>query len=227
MQSKQLAGAKPTESTQKYLDIAEITDDVVVLKDGSLRAVLLTSSVNFALKSADEQNATIAAYVGFLNSFEFPIQIVIQSRKMNIDPYIEKLKTMEKEQTNELLKMQTAEYRMYVTELIELGEIMSKRFYVVVPFHPLIGKQKNFFQRLSEALSPAKSVSLKRKWFLERRRELMQRVDLVESGLSSMGLNTVLLTTQNLIELYYNCYNPETSQQQKMTDVSKITVEEK
>lgn len=227
MQSKKLAGAKPSQATQKYLDISEITDDAVILKDGSLRGVLLVSSMNFALKSEDEQNATIAGYVSFINSLGFPIQIVIQSRKLNIDDYIEKLKVMEKEQTNELLKMQTTEYRMYVSELIELGEIMSKRFYVIVPFNPFIAKQKKFFTRLKEALSPAALVSLKRKRFLERRKTLMQRVDLVSSSLSSMGLNAVMLTTQNLIELYYNSYNPKTAEQEKIVEVEKLRVEEK
>ncbi|HEX9664275.1 MAG TPA: hypothetical protein VGA49_00465, partial [Patescibacteria group bacterium] len=174
-----------------------------------------------------EQNATIAAYVSFLNSFEFPIQIVIQSRKLNIDPYIDRLKMLEKEQTNELLKIQINEYRNYVSELIELGEIMSKKFYVVVPYHPLTAKQKNFFKRLGEALSPAKTVALKRKRFLERREDMMKRVDLVMSGLSSIGLNSVVLGTQNLIELYYNTYNPTTAEQEKLADMDKLRVEGK
>ena len=92
MQSKKLAGSKPGASTQKYLDIAEIRDDVVVMKDGTLRAVLLASSINFALKSEEEQEALISAYAGFLNTLEFPLQVVIQSRKLNIDNYIERLK---------------------------------------------------------------------------------------------------------------------------------------
>ncbi|MBI3626962.1 hypothetical protein HY224_02870, partial [Candidatus Uhrbacteria bacterium] len=103
LESVKLAGNKPKVSTQNYLDIVEVRDDIVILRDGTLRAVLLVSSVNFSLKSEDEQNAIIAGYVSFLNSFDFPIQIVIQSRNLNIDPYIEKIKKLEKEQTNELL----------------------------------------------------------------------------------------------------------------------------
>src|SRR3990167_1154544 len=107
-------------STQKYLDISEIKEDTVVMKDGTLRSVLLISSINFALKSESEQNAIIAAYVNFLNTLDFPLQIVIQSRKLNIDGYLEKLKKSEKEQTNELLRMQIHDYREYVEQLMEL-----------------------------------------------------------------------------------------------------------
>src|SRR3990167_7054388 len=110
MQSKKLAGAKKGVPVQQYLDIAEIRDDVVLLKDKSMRAVLAVSSINFALKGEDEQNALIGGYAQFLNSLEFPLQIVIQSRKLNVDDYIERLKVAAKEQTNELLQMQIREY---------------------------------------------------------------------------------------------------------------------
>lgn len=226
LQSPKLAGAKPKTTTQRFLDIAEIRDDVVVLKDGTLRAVLLVSSVNFALKSEDEQNATISGYVSFLNSFDFPLQIVIQSRNLNIDPYLEKIKQLEKEQTNELLRIQTADYRQFVQELIQLGQITSKRFYVVVPYNPASDKAKGFFARLNEVFYPAPAITLKGGKFIERKRELVRRVDLIVSGLDSMGLSSVMLNTQNLIELYYNTYNPVTSQNQKMVDAQKIRLEE-
>ena len=124
--TNKLAGKKITSSTQQYLDIAEFREDTVIMRDGTLRAVLLVASINFALKSEDEQNAIIAAYVGFLNNLDFPLQIVIQSRELNIDNYLSFLKQKEKEQTNELLKIQTAEYLQYVGELISLGKIMNK-----------------------------------------------------------------------------------------------------
>lgn len=225
MRSKKLTGNKPTASTQRYIDIAQIQDDVVVMKDGSLRAVILTSSLNFALKSEQEQNATVSSYVQFLNSLKFPIQIVIQSRKLNIDKYLEELQQKYREQTNELLKMQIADYRNYVAELIELGEIMSKRFYVVVPYSPISDGQRSFFERLQSAFIPATKVSLQRKKFLDRRAQLMQRVNLVLSGLMGMGLNSAVLNTQNLIELYYQSYNPEISEHQKIQDIAKMEVE--
>ena len=110
-------------STQQHLPIVGIRDNVVIMRDGSLRSVLLASSVNFALKSEDEQNATISGYVSFLNSFDFPLQIVVQSRKLNIDGYLEKLQTIAREQTNDLLKLQTREYRQFVKELLDLEKI--------------------------------------------------------------------------------------------------------
>ncbi|MFN7088913.1 MAG: hypothetical protein ACK4NX_03830, partial [Candidatus Paceibacteria bacterium] len=106
----------------------------VVMKDGTLRAVLLVSSINFALKSEEEQNAIIQAYIQFLNSIDHPLQIVVQSRKLDIDRYLDHLKELEKAHTNELLKMQMADYRQFVQELLEMAEIMTKRFYIVIPY---------------------------------------------------------------------------------------------
>ena len=134
MQSRKLSGPKPGVPAQKYLDIAEIRDDLVILKDGTLRSVLLVSSINFALKSVDEQNAIVQAYMQFLNGLEFPIQVVIQSRRMNIDTYVRTLDENEKNQTNDLLKRQIHDYREFVKQLVKMGDIMQKRFYVVVPY---------------------------------------------------------------------------------------------
>lgn len=212
-------------STQKYLEIAEIKDGAVVLKDGTLRAVLLVSSVNFALKSEDEQTALVNGYVGFLNGLDFPLQIVIQSRKLNIDNYLERLDTAQREQTNELLRAQIADYRSFVNELVDIGEIMSKRFYVVVPFDPLSNKKKSFWTRLQEVFSPAKTLKLKEERFQQRRNDLDMRVRQIEGGLASMGLDIARLDTQGLIELYYTVYNPDTFMVQKMGVVSDLRVE--
>src|SRR3989338_5399650 len=118
MQSSQLAGYKAP-STEAYLDIAEIKEGTVVLKDGSLRAVIVVSSTNFSLKSGQEQNALISSYQSFLNSLEFPVQILMQSRKLDIHNYLEKLRIIMQQQTNELLRLQTQEYIEYVSKLIE------------------------------------------------------------------------------------------------------------
>ncbi len=225
MQSKKLAGAKAGVASRARLDIAEIREDCVILKDGTLRAVFLVSSINFALKSEDEQNAIIAAYVSFLNALEFPLQIVIQSRKLNIDGYLEKLKQAEKEQANELLKIQIADYREYVKELVEMGDIMSKRFYVTVPYDPLSDKRKGFWSRFSEVLRPGAALKLSGDIFKRRRRDLFARVEHVQMLLSGMGLTSVILDTQSLIELYYNIYNPEIAETEKLADVDKIQVE--
>jgi len=221
-----LAGNKISTSTQQYLDVAEIKDNTVILRDGTLRAVILVSSINFALKSEDEQNAIIAAYVSFLNNIDFPIQIVIQSRELNIEHYMEALKAKEKEQTNELLKMQTAEYVQYINELISISRIMNKRFYLVVPYNPMSDKQKNFFSRVLDIFRPAALIKMKDERFIRRRKELDYRVDNIISGLTSIGLNCVQLDTQSLIELYYNTYNPSTSANQKMTDINQLRIAE-
>lgn len=226
MQSKKLAGSKPGPATQRYLDINEIKEDVVIMKDGTLRSVLLVASINFALKSEDEQNAIIAAYVQFLNSLEFPLQIVIQSRKLNIDAYLERLKESQKNQTNELLRVQIADYRNFVQELVTLGQIMQKQFFVVVPYNPLSDKAKGFLSRLSEAFTPALSVKLAEERFRQRKNDLGVRVDHIQGALGSMGLKAIQLDTQSLIELYYRAYNPELYDNEKMTDRANIRVSE-
>ncbi len=212
-------------STQRFLDILEIKDDVVVLKDGSIRAVILVSSVNFDLKSDEEQAAVISSYVQFLNSIDFPLQIVVQSRKLNVDSYIGKLRELEKQQTNELLKQQTGEYRQYIQELVEIADIMTKRFYVVVPFSGTSGRTKKFWTRLIDAFSTTNVIHLKQKKFEEFRTDLMKRVDYVMDGLASAGLKSAVLDTQSLIELYFNTYNPETSAQEQLVEVGKIQLE--
>lgn len=217
-----MSGNKISASTQQYLDIAEIKDNTVVMKDGTLRAVLLVSSINFALKSEDEQNAVISSYVRFLNNLNFSMQIVIQSRELDIDNYLEYLKDKEKEQTNKLLKLQTADYIQYIKELTSLGRIMSKRFLVTVPYDPLTDKRKGFFSSLKEALRPATVIKLKEKTFDRYQEMLGRRLESVIGGLESMGVSVARLDTQSLIELYYKTYNPETSKNQQLTDVDKL-----
>jgi hypothetical protein len=226
MQSKKLAGPKPGVATKQRLDIAEIREDSVVLKDGTMRAVLLVSSINFALKSEEEQNAIIAAYVSFLNALEFPLEIVVQSRRLNIDAYLLKLGQVEKEQTNELLKIQIADYREYIKELVEMGDIMSKRFYVAIPYDPLSDKRKGFWSRFGEVLTPGTAIRLGTERFKKRRRDLFARVEHVQMLLSSMGLTSVILDTQSLIELFYNLYNPELAETEKMVEIGKVRIEE-
>lgn len=212
-------------ATQTHLPIAEIKDGVVVLKDGTLRAVLMTSSINFSLKSEDEQNALISSYVSFLNSIDFPLQIVVQSRQLQIKPYMEKLREVERQQANELLRVQTADYRAFVEELVQMGQIMTKKFYVIVPYDPMSNKRKSFFARFKEVLKPALTVRLKEKRFAERRADLDTRVRQVMQGLEGMSLQTVQLDTQALIELYYSTYNPDIAFAEQLQPVEQLQVE--
>lgn len=212
-------------ATQSYLPIAEIKDGVVILKDGTLRAVMMVSSLNFALKSEDEQNAIISAYVGFLNSLDFPVQIIVQSRRLQIKPYLEQLGEIEKQQQNELLRVQIADYRAFVEELVEIGQIMTKRYYVVVPLDPLSNTKKSFFSRFKEVLKPMVSIRLKDERFTKRKEDLDLRVRQVEGGLSSIGLSAIRLDTQALIELYYSTYNPDIAYAETLGDVNQLRVE--
>ncbi len=226
MAQNKLAKKKPKFSTQQYLDIAEIHDDLVILRDGTVRAVLLVSSINFALKGEDEQNALIQAYISFLNSLDFPLQIVIQSRYLNIDRYLDKLNNLEKEQTNELLRMQIADYKDFLNDLLDLGKIMTKKFYVVVPYMGLKKAKKKFRERVVETFQAAVSVTMSRKRFEQYKDEISKRLEFVAGNLNSMGMNGIQLDTQSLIELFYNTYNPEIVDAQKLVDVNKLRVED-
>lgn len=228
MSKKNVAKRKKSSapSAQAHLPISEIKADTVILKDGTLRAVLLVSSINFALKSEDEQNALISSYVGFLNSIDFPLQVVIQSRQLQIQPYLEGLREREKAQENELLRIQIADYRAFVEELIDIGQIMTKRFYVVVPYDPLTNKRKSWFARSKEILRPASSVRLKEKRFLQRKNDLDLRVRHIQGGLQSVGLNAIQLDTQSLIEVYYTTYNPDTAFAEPLGKISDLRIED-
>jgi len=212
-------------STQRYLDIAEIREDTVILKDGTLRAVILCSSVNFALKSEEEQNGLIYGYIEFLNSLEHPMQIVIQSRKLDIDGYLRRLREAQKVQTNDLLKLQVAGYIDYIKELIEIGEIMTKKFFIIVPYNPLGDVTKSFWSRLKEVFGARKMIKMKKEKFLDYKEALSLRLNNILSNLKGMGLEAVVLDTQSLIELYYNVYNIKTSQNQKLKDISQLGIE--
>lgn len=225
MKSQKLAGNKIQQSTQLFLDISEIKNDTVILKDGTLRAVLMVSSINFALKSEDEQEALVSAYVTFLNYLNFPIQIVIQSRKLDIDAYTKRIEDAERTLTNELLKRQIANYKAYIHELVELGDIMTKHFYIVIPYSPAEGKKGGFWDRLGAVLSPAKVIRLKQEKFDQYLHELGQRVEHVNMNISSLGLTTIKLDTQSLIELYYNVYNPSVTKSRQLAELTKLRVE--
>lgn len=221
---KRKKASKPT--TQKGLPIAEIKQDTVIMKDGTLRVVLEVSSINFALKSQDEQQAIIQGYIGFLNSIDFEIQIVIQSRKLDITKYLQNLDKLAKDQTNELLKVQTIEYRQYIEELVTLAEIMQKRFFAVVPYSPFSKKRKNFLTRAQEVILPSRVIKLADNKFVRYRKELDRRAGIVAGGLSSIGLKVNQLDTQRLIELYYQMYNPTRGTSRRLPELNELRVEE-
>ena len=143
-----------------------------------------------------------------------------------IEEYLEKIKEKEKIQKNELLRIQTGEYRKYVAELVKLGDIMTKKFYIVVPYHPLADAKKGIFSRVMEIVRPVDTLRVTADRFKERRREIMKRIDHVQASLNSMGVLSIALDTQGLIELYYNTYNPSVAESQPLIDISKLDIEE-
>lgn len=213
-------------STQRYLPFTEIKDDCLILKDGTLAAVIMTSSVNFALKSEEEQEALVSSYVSFLNSISFMVQIVVQSRPMRIQTYIDALSKQEAKTKNELLRLQLREYKEFVRELVSLGDIMSKKFYVIVPYAPGREKYRSFTERLSDFFSVGRSIAMSRDRFEKYKQELEKRCYQINSSLGGLGLSAVRLDTKGLIELFYNVYNPVTSYQQEIKDLAQIQVEE-
>jgi hypothetical protein len=206
MEKKQPAGTK---TTQGFLRMAEIKDDAVVMDDGTLRAILEVSSTNFDLKSQEEQNAIIFNYQRFLNSLEFPIQILMQSRKMEVGGYLEKLKGLAEKQTNELLRVQTAEYIEFINRLIENASIMNKNFYVIVPLgQSIFPTTAGFISRIF-GNGKTKEVKEKMENFEKSKEALDRRVESVTGILSGIGVRAVKLKTEEIIQLYYNSYNFE------------------
>jgi len=196
-------------STQQFLEIEQIREGVMILKNKSLRGVIMVSSLNFALKSEEEQTAIIYQFQNFLNSLDFSLQIVAQSRRLNITGYLDKLKDLEKKQENELLKTQTAEYRNFVQDLIAGSSIMSKNFFVVVPFTlieiPGMETARGFLKKKPE-------ITLSEEQFQRAKSQLWQRMEFVALGLRRCGLQCIPLNTPELIELFWGLYHPEESE---------------
>lgn len=195
------------DNTQKILDIADIRDGVIILKNKALRAILTISSINFALKSEEEQKALIYAYQRFLNSLDFPIQVIVQSRELDIETYLNMIKQKQEKQENELLRLQTAEYSEFVKGLIEMSNVMTKKFYIVVPFAAIEAKQESFIKKIIKTFKPAKKIDFTEKAFARYKEQLWQRLEYISDGLSGMGLRVQPLDTENILELFYNLYN--------------------
>lgn len=197
--------------TQDFVPIKEIRDGTIVLKDGGMRAVIAVSSINLALKSSDEQVATIGQFQSFLNSLNFPIQIVVQSRRLDIRPYLLTLEEKMKEQHETLLKLQTAGYISFIREFTEQVAIMRKRFYVVIPYEEtVISTKKGVLGGILGSKSKSKKDKLAEEIasFEEKRTQLDERVNIVTSGLQSCGARTERLGTEEVIELFYKTFNP-------------------
>jgi hypothetical protein len=205
-------------STQRYLPIAEIREDTLVLKNGGLRAILKVNSLNFNLKSELEQQGIIAGYQGFVNTLIFPLQIIVRSHKLNIDPYIQGIRKKADDQKSELLKTQTLDYAQFMEKLVDVADIMQKNFYVVVPVDAPSKTKRGILQRFFDWMNVddtrAKALQRNRE-FRSYSKNLRDRVTLVESGLENVGISMHRLKTDELIRLFYDIYNPGTAQKEK------------
>lgn len=189
-------------STQDFLSFDQIREGIIILKNKGLRSVLMVSSLNFALKSTEEQNAILYQFQNFLNSLDFSCQIMILSRRLNITGYLDKLEEIEKKEENELLRLQIEEYRKFIDQIMKGGSIMQKTFYVTVPFslseaQPIDQKAK--FPKISE---------LTEEMFQRSKEQLFQRVEFVALGLRASGLQAVPLNTLEIAELLWGMYHP-------------------
>ena len=219
-------------STQNTLQIAEIRDGIVIMSDGSFRSVVMVKSINFDLMSPQEQEAVEYAYQGFLNSLYFPVQIFIRSQKVDLQPYIEKLDKIRTEHDNMLLALLMDDYIGYIDQLAQQTNIMDKKFYLVIPYFPVVDAQKaltqskNFFTGLTQLFNSKEDHVVINEADLEKAKtELRNRVQAVLSGLLQCNIQGLPLDTQELIELYYDTYNPDTATRQQLKDFDSLTAD--
>lgn len=202
--------AVSAKATQDFVPIKEVRDGIIVLKNDELRSVVLANSINLSLKSSDEQQAIILQFQAFLNTLDFPVQIVVQSRKLDIRPYLIQLENRMKVQTEPLLKLQTKEYIDFIRNFTESVDIMTKNFFIVVPYthktlpqdstkilQGFIGKKDDKAKKLEEQMD-----------FEEKRSQLEQRVSVVQQGLNRCGIKSAQLGTEEVVEMFYKTFNP-------------------
>lgn len=198
-----------TRASQEFVPIQDIRDGVIILKDGSYRAIVMASSINFALKSQDEQTSIIYQFQNFLNSLNFSVQICIQSRKLDIKPYLALLQDREKEQESDLMKLQVRQYMEFISALTENTNIMTKSFFVVIPYAAsVVSNQKSSFSGLFKKKNDDQNKVDKQLSFEENKGQLEQRVAVVEEGLTRCGVRVIELGSEELVELFYKSFNP-------------------
>jgi hypothetical protein len=197
-------------ATQKFVPIDDVRDGIAILKDGGMRGILMASSVNFSLKSGDEKQAILLQFQDFLNSLDFIVQIVIQSRRLDIRPYIALLENRYKEQTNDLMKIQIEQYIAFVKSFTEATNIMTKNFFIVIPYDGAIISSKGGM--LSGLGGKKQTQQSKEENFEEKKNQLEQRMGVVEQGLVRCGVRVARLGTDEVVELFYKIFNPGESE---------------
>lgn len=204
-----VSSSQKTQASQDFVPVKEIRDGILILKDNSYRAIVMASSLNFALKSQDEQTSIIMQFQNFLNSLNFSVQICIQSRKLDIKPYLALLEGREKEQENDLMKLQVRQYVEFIRALTENSNIMTKSFYIIIPYSAtVVSDQKDSIMGMFKKKTAEENKEAKQHSFEENRSQLEQRVAVVEEGLTRCGIRVVELGTEELVELFYKSFNP-------------------
>lgn len=205
-------------NSQDLVEVEEVKEDTLVLKDGSYRQILMVQGTNFSLKSPDEQDTITSAYQNFLNSLDFSIQIVIHSRKINVQKYLDDLDKRIQAEPSPLLQNQISEYKDFIGKFVADNAIMEKSFLVVVPWHPPVVSAKSIsgLPFLGKKKDRSKTEAEDKEFFAQNLLQLKQRVNQVMEGLSSIGLESIVLSTQEIIELLYNFYNPETTEKESI-----------
>lgn len=206
-------------STTDLVQLQDIRDGVILLKDNSLRGIVEISAINFDLRSTDEQSAILQQFQAFLNSVDFPVQIVVHSRKFDISSYLATVQAASEKLTSELLKIQAQEYMRFVSELSDLSNIMSKKFYVALPFTvvPTGNGKKGFVSSITDMFkkkTPAQAAGPTSEQLSTYRMQLQQRADLIIGGLSGMGLSGHMLSQDELVQLFTSLYQPVVPQKQ-------------
>ena len=224
-----IVGKSNPNSSQNSLQIAEIRDGIVIMNDGSFRSVVMVKSINFDLMSQQERESVEYAYQGFLNSLYFPIQIFIRSQKVDLGPYIQKLDKIRTEHDNMLLALLMEDYIGFMSDIAQQTNIMDKKFYVVIPFSPTVDMQKtvqaskNFLGGLASVFSSKEQhVTIHEADLEAAKTELRNRVQATLAGLQQCNIQGLPLDTQELIELYYDAYNPDTATRQQLKNFNDL-----
>lgn len=208
-------------TAQNFLKVAAIEDGFVLLKDGGVRLVLMCTPLNFALKSETEQNAIVAEYQNFLNSLEFPAQILIQSKTIDLTTYLQKLEEKRSKTQNPLLERQILDYVDFIKKLVQIANIVDKKFFVILAWQNPVAETKGFLAKFQ--IAPGNKIPIDETKFQQAKRELTERARVVASSLASMGIQAIQLNTKELIELFYQTYNPELALSQKLIDPQGLT----
>ncbi len=221
-------GPRNPNSTQNTLMLSEIRDNMVIMADGSFRAVVACKSINFDLMSASEREGIEYSYQNFLNALNHPVQILVRSQRIDIGPYIDRLAEIRRNQDNMLLNVLMDDYINYIDTLSQEANIMDKSFFIAIPYYPqgdvsgVIEQSKGFFGKIF-AKSKNTITKIDTITYETAKTEIKNRVDGVMAGLFQLSIQSVQLNTKELGEMFYNFYNPDTAVREPLGNFENVT----